>query len=136
MANVCRRPWGVTAARLAELFGRDLSGLDLLAVCVDGIHLGEHLIVVALGVDSAGRKHPLGLWEGTRLAQRIAEWFGLYRREAQLQLELQLRLGLRLGIREQPRHPGTASASGNSLGIREQPRHPGTASASGNSMVW
>jgi putative transposase len=29
------------------------------------MHVGEHLIVVALGVDSAGRKHPLGLWEGT-----------------------------------------------------------------------
>ena len=62
---VSRRFVAGTAAKLAELFGRDLSGLDLLAVFVDGMAVGGHLIVVALGVDAAGRKHPLGLWEGT-----------------------------------------------------------------------
>ncbi|MGH2376478.1 MAG: IS256 family transposase [bacterium] len=64
-SSISRRFRGATEAKLAELFGRDLSGLDLLAVFIDGMHVGEHLIVVALGVDSAGRKHPLGLWEGT-----------------------------------------------------------------------
>ncbi|MGH2649828.1 MAG: IS256 family transposase [Actinomycetota bacterium] len=62
---ISRRFRRATEARLAELFGRDLSALDLLAVFVDGMHVGEHLIVVALGVDGQGRKHPLGLWEGT-----------------------------------------------------------------------
>jgi transposase-like protein len=62
---ISRRFRRATAARLAELFGRDLAGLDLLAVFIDGLHVGEHLIVVALGVDAAGIKHPLGLWEGT-----------------------------------------------------------------------
>ncbi|MGH2650114.1 MAG: IS256 family transposase [Actinomycetota bacterium] len=62
---VSRRFVAGTAAKLAELFGRDLSGLDLLAVFIDGMTVGGHLIVVALGVDAAGRKHPLGLWEGT-----------------------------------------------------------------------
>jgi len=62
---ISRRFRQATEARLAELFGKDLSELDLLAVFIDGMHVGEHLIVVALGVDSAGRKHPLGLWEGT-----------------------------------------------------------------------
>lgn len=62
---VSRRFVRGTAAKLAELFGRDLSGLDLLAVFIDGMNVGEHLIVVALGVDSKGAKHPLGLWEGT-----------------------------------------------------------------------
>lgn len=64
-STILRRFRRATAARLAELFGRDISGLDLLAVFIDGMHVGEHLIVVALGVDPAGRKHPLGLWEGT-----------------------------------------------------------------------
>jgi transposase-like protein len=32
---------------------------------IDAVELGEHCIVVALGVDADGRKHPLGLWEGT-----------------------------------------------------------------------
>ena len=62
---VSRRFVRGTEAALAELFGRDLSGIDLLACFLDGLHVGDHLIVVALGVDSAGRKHPLGLWEGT-----------------------------------------------------------------------
>ena len=62
---ISRRFRRATEARLAELFGKDLFGLDLLAVFIDGMHVGEHLIVVALGVDAAGGKHPLGLWEGT-----------------------------------------------------------------------
>jgi hypothetical protein len=33
-------------------------------VFIDGLHVGEHLVVVALGVDAVGSKHPLGLWEG------------------------------------------------------------------------
>ena len=44
---------------------RDLSGLDLLALFIDGIETAEHTIVAALGVDADGRKHPLGLWEGS-----------------------------------------------------------------------
>jgi transposase-like protein len=54
-----------TERKLAELFGRDLSQLNLIAMFIDGVELGEHCIVVALGVDVDGRKHPLGLWEGT-----------------------------------------------------------------------
>jgi putative transposase len=54
-----------TEQKLAELFGRDLSQLDLVAIFIDGVEIAEHCIVVALGVDADGRKHPLGLWEGT-----------------------------------------------------------------------
>src|SRR5262245_35518355 len=54
-----------TEQKLAELFGRDLSQLDLVAMFIDGVEIAEHCIVVALGVDADGRKHPLGLWEGT-----------------------------------------------------------------------
>jgi transposase-like protein len=54
-----------TEQKLAELFGRDLSQLDLVAIFIDGVELAEHCVVVALGVDAEGRKHPLGLWEGT-----------------------------------------------------------------------
>lgn len=62
---VSRRFVTGTSAKLAEVFGRDLSELDLLAIFIDGIGVGDHMIVVALGVDRAGIKHPLGLWEGT-----------------------------------------------------------------------
>ncbi len=32
---------------------------------IDGVHIGEHCIVVALGIDHTGRKHALGLWDGS-----------------------------------------------------------------------
>jgi transposase-like protein len=54
-----------TEQKLAELFGRDLSQLDLVAIFIDGVELTEHCVVVALGVDADAHKHPLGLWEGT-----------------------------------------------------------------------
>jgi len=64
-SSISRRFRRATEARLAEIFGRDLSGIHLLAIFIDGIAVGRHVVVVALGVDSAGTKHPLGLWEGT-----------------------------------------------------------------------
>jgi len=54
-----------TEQKLAELFGRDLSQLDLVAIFIDGVEIAEHCVVVALGIDAEGRKHPLGLWEGS-----------------------------------------------------------------------
>ncbi len=39
--------------------------LDLVALMVDGVHFGEHLCVVALGIGLDGAKHPLGLVEGS-----------------------------------------------------------------------
>jgi hypothetical protein len=43
----------------------DLSELDIMVVQIDGIHISEHLVLVAaLGIDSEGFKHPLGLMEG------------------------------------------------------------------------
>src|SRR3984893_12788612 len=55
----------LSAARLREWMGADLSGLDIMVVQIDGIHISEHLVLVAaLGIDSEGFKHPLGLMEG------------------------------------------------------------------------
>jgi len=64
-SSVSRRFVEGTHRKLAELVGRDLSELDLVALFIDGIELGDHCCLVALGVDSQGKKHPLGLWEGT-----------------------------------------------------------------------
>ncbi len=50
---------------MAELLAADLSGLDLVALMIDGVHVGEHLCVVALGIGINGVKHPLGLAEGS-----------------------------------------------------------------------
>ncbi len=54
-----------TQRKLDELLSRDLSRLDLLAIFIDGVEMGDHCCVVALGVDAQGKKHPLGLWEGS-----------------------------------------------------------------------
>jgi transposase-like protein len=32
---------------------------------LDGVHIGEHCLIVALGIAADGQKHALGLWEGS-----------------------------------------------------------------------
>ena len=64
-SSVSRRFVKATEERLGELMGTDLSGLDLVALLADGVHFGDHVCVVALGVGSDGTKHPLGLVEGS-----------------------------------------------------------------------
>jgi transposase-like protein len=55
----------LSSARLQEWMAADLSGLDILVVQIDGIHISEHLVLVAaIGIDGEGVKHPLGLIEG------------------------------------------------------------------------
>ena len=62
---VSRRFVAATETALADLLAADLSGLDLVALMIDGVHFGEHLCVVALGISIDGSKHPLGLSEGS-----------------------------------------------------------------------
>ncbi|MET4515360.1 transposase-like protein [Bradyrhizobium sp. I1.7.5] len=60
-----RRFVALSAARLADLVAAYLSALDLLVVQIDGLHLGDDLVLVAaIGVDGEGNKHPLALVEG------------------------------------------------------------------------
>jgi putative transposase len=62
---VSRRFVAMTETALAELLSRDLSGLDLVALMIDGVHFAETCCVVALGIDIDGVKHPLALVEGS-----------------------------------------------------------------------
>jgi putative transposase len=62
---VSRRFVAATETALTELLAADLSGLDLVALMVDGVHFGEHCCVVALGIGIDGTKHPLSLVEGS-----------------------------------------------------------------------
>jgi putative transposase len=61
---VSRRFVAATERALAELLAQDLSGLDLVALMVDGIRVAEHCCVVVLGITIDGTKVPLGLAEG------------------------------------------------------------------------
>ncbi len=62
---VSRRFVKATETALAGLMTADLSGLDLVALMVDGVHFAGHCCVVALGIGLDGTKHPLGLVEGS-----------------------------------------------------------------------
>lgn len=53
-----------TKRKLDELMRRDLSGLGLAALMIDGVRFAEHVILAAIGIDQHGRKHVLGLREG------------------------------------------------------------------------
>jgi putative transposase len=62
---VSRRFVAKTAAQLAAWRSTPLDALDLVALLLDGVHIGEHCIVAALGIDHTGQKHALGLWDGS-----------------------------------------------------------------------
>jgi len=60
-----RRFVALSAERLAERMASDLSKLDLLVIQIDGLHIGNDLVLVAaLGIDGEDHKHPLALIEG------------------------------------------------------------------------
>src|SRR5580700_3070231 len=53
-----------TERKLAELMSSDLRQVDVVALLIDGVHFGEHVVLAAVGVDAQGAKHVLGLREG------------------------------------------------------------------------
>jgi len=61
---VSRRFVAQTAAQLEQWRARSLADLDLVALLIDGLHVSDHCLVVALGIDATGQKHVLGLWDG------------------------------------------------------------------------
>ena len=63
-SSVSRHFVKATAEQMREFLERDLSGIDLVAIFIDGIEFKGHLLVVAMGLDKGGRKHVLGLWQG------------------------------------------------------------------------
>lgn len=63
-ASMSRHMVTATAGKVEELFTRSLSGVDLAVLMLDGIELGDHTVVVALGIDNTGQKHVLGIRQG------------------------------------------------------------------------
>jgi transposase-like protein len=60
-----RRFVALTEAKLGAWFSAPLGELDLCVVMVDGLVFRQHCVLLALGIDADGRKHALGLREGT-----------------------------------------------------------------------
>ena len=61
---VSRRFVALSTEWLQAFVSRPLGEQDLRVVCIDGKVFREHCIVIALGIDTEGRKHVLGLREG------------------------------------------------------------------------
>jgi putative transposase len=53
-----------TERKLAELMSRDLRQRHVVALLIDGVHFGAHVVLAAVGVDAHGDEHVLGLREG------------------------------------------------------------------------
>ncbi len=62
---VSRKFVAMTETALADLLGKNLTDVDLVALMIDGVHFADHLCVVALGIDIDGGKHPLAVVEGS-----------------------------------------------------------------------
>jgi transposase-like protein len=63
-SSVSREFVQASAAQLKKLCERKLDDLDLVAILIDGIHFGQQVLVVALGIATTGQKHVLGVWQG------------------------------------------------------------------------
>ena len=64
-SSVSRRFKRLTQAAFEEWMASDLSGLDLVAIQMDGLHLTRDMVMVgAVGIDAGGNKHVLGVAEG------------------------------------------------------------------------
>ena len=63
-SSVSREFVQASAAQLKELCERKLDGLDLVVILIDGQEVGGQTVVVALGIETSGKKQALGLWQG------------------------------------------------------------------------
>ena len=64
-SSVSRRFVARTRAQVAAWQSRPLHDVDLAVICIDGVHFAGHCLVVALGIDTGGTKHVLGMWDGS-----------------------------------------------------------------------
>jgi len=64
-STVSRRFVAKTRAQLEAWQSQPLDGFDLIGLILDGVHVGEHCLIVALGIAADGQKHALGLWAGS-----------------------------------------------------------------------
>jgi putative transposase len=71
-SSVSREFVSRTREHLIELMSRPLEDLRLAVLMLDGIELKGRCCVVALGIDTDGIKHPLGLWDGSTENATIA----------------------------------------------------------------
>ncbi len=63
-SSVSRRYVAMTTKQMTSWLTMPIGDRHFPIVMIDGIHLGDHLILIALGIDFEGKKQVLGLREG------------------------------------------------------------------------
>lgn len=71
-SNVSRALIENTTEKLADFLARNLADLDIVAMFIDGIEIGKHAVIIALGVAADGTKVPLGVWCGSTENHTVA----------------------------------------------------------------
>jgi transposase-like protein len=71
-SNVSRALIENTTEKLVDFLARSLADLDIVAMFVDGIEIGKHAVIIALGVTADGTKVPLGVWCGSTENHTVA----------------------------------------------------------------
>lgn len=72
-STVSRHMIKATAQKVEELFTRSLSAVDLAVLMIDGVDVGGHMVLIALGIDTQGVKHILGIRQGATENAAVAK---------------------------------------------------------------
>src|SRR5437867_8136974 len=72
-SNVSRRFVARTTRAVEAFLGRPLGEQDFPLLLLDGVVMGEHLLLTALGIDATGRKQVLGVVEGGSESEEVAK---------------------------------------------------------------
>ena len=71
-SQISREFIAASEQQFRQLCERRFDDIDILAIYIDGLQYGDCHVIVALGVDSGGFKHVLGLREGSSENSRVA----------------------------------------------------------------
>ena len=72
-SSVSRRYVAMTTKQMTTWLTTPLGDRHFPIVMIDGIHLGDHLVLIALGIDFEGKKQVLGLREGNTENGRVVK---------------------------------------------------------------
>ena len=72
-SSVSRRYVAMTTKQMTKWLTTPLGDRHFPIVMIDGINLGDHMVLIALGIDFEGKKQVLGLREGNTENSRVAK---------------------------------------------------------------
>ena len=64
-SSASRRLVQKTRETALQFLERRLDEIDLAGLMIDGLEVGDHVAIVALGITTDGHKHVLGVWQGS-----------------------------------------------------------------------